>query len=132
MKYPIVIELGNDKEAHAVYIPDLDVSTAGDTIEECYTSAVEASCVELDNFVRSGRKIPMPSSADEIISRDEYKGMSIGMIDIDITPYLGKVEKITISMPSSVIAMIDKHVADYGIKSRSSFITEACINTVRK
>ena len=132
MKYPIVIELGNDTEAHAVYIPDLEVSTAGDTIEDCYTSAIEASKEELGNFLRSGRKIPMPSSADAIISRDEYKGMSIGMIDIDITPYLGKVEKITISVPSSVIAMIDKHVIDYGIKSRSAFITDACINAIRQ
>ncbi|MGL4667118.1 MAG: type II toxin-antitoxin system HicB family antitoxin, partial [Saezia sp.] len=61
MKYPVFIELGDETTAHGIRIPDLDVSTAGDTIEEAYIAAVEAANVEMQNFVAMGKDVPMPS-----------------------------------------------------------------------
>ncbi|MBR7070057.1 MAG: type II toxin-antitoxin system HicB family antitoxin [Oxalobacter sp.] len=127
MKYPIVIELGDAETAHAVYVPDLDVATAGDTIEDCYKAAVEAADVEMGNFVRMGKEIPMPSNMADIMDREEYKGFQFGLVDIDITPFLGKTERLTITLPSRVVSAIDEHVRMYGLKSRSAFIADAAM-----
>ena len=98
MKYPIVIELGDEKTACDVRIPDLDVFTAADTFEDCYAVAVEAAKIELDNMARNDRKIPTPSKVEDIVKNPEYKGFHVGLVDIDITPYLGKTDRLTITL----------------------------------
>lgn len=132
MKYPIVIELGDENTAHAAYVPDLDVATAGDTIEDCYKAAVEAADVEMGNFVRMGKEIPMPSNMADIMGREEYKGFQFGLVDIDITPFLGKTERLTITLPSRIVSAIDAHMKTYGIKSRSAFLADAALASITK
>lgn len=127
MKYPIAIEWGDDKTAHGIHIPDLDAVTAGDTIEEAYSAAVEIAHIELENFVNQGKKIPMPSPVESLRLNKDYKDMGWGFIDIDITPYLGKTEKINVTLPSNIIAAIDNYVQKNPVKSRSAFLTEAAI-----
>lgn len=127
MKYTFVIEYGDEKTAHAIRIPDLDVSTAADTIEKAYIAATEAADVELQNFVATGEDIPSPSDVSKILGNPQYKDMGWGIIDIDITPYLGMTEKINVTMPLRVTAAIDKYVKLHNIKSRSSFLTEAAL-----
>ncbi len=130
MKYPIAIDLGDDRTAHAAYIPDLDVATAGDTLEDCYKAALEAADIEMKNFVRMGKDIPLPSDAAEIMKNPDYAGMSFGMIDINITPYLGKTERLTITLPSRVVTAIDDYIQTAGIKSRSAFLADAAMASI--
>lgn len=125
MKYPVFIELGDEATAHGIRIPDLDVSTAGDTIEEAYVAAVEAAEVEMQNFVAMGQAVPMPSAIEAHLHKPEFKGHSIGYIDIDITPYLGTTEKINVTLPSQLITSIDEFVKTHKVKSRSTFLAEA-------
>lgn len=127
MKYPFVIEYGDDKVAHAIRIPDLDVSTAADTVDEAYIAAVEAADIEMQNFVALGQDIPDPSAVADILKAPEYQGMGWGFIDIDVTPYLGTTEKINVTMPKRVTAAIDNYVAKHKVKSRSLFLTEAAL-----
>lgn len=132
MKYPITIELGDEKTAHAVRIPDLGVSTAADTIEECYIAATEAAEIELDNFAANNLDIPMPSSVATILSNPEYKNHNIGLIDIDVTPYLGKTEKLTITLPSRVVTAIDAYLKTHNIRSRSAFLADSAIEKMAR
>lgn len=78
MKYPIVIELGDEKTACDVRIPDLDVFTAADTFEDCYAVAVEAAKIELDNMARNDRKIPTPSKVEDIVKIRNTKASTWG------------------------------------------------------
>ena len=130
MKYPVTIEYGDDNTAHAIRIPDLQVSTAGDTIEDAYRAAAEAADIELQNFVMSGQKIPMPSSIDEMIRNPEFSGHGWGFIDINITPYLGTTQKVTVTLPKNVISLIDNYVKKHDLKSRSSFLAETAIEKI--
>lgn len=90
MKYPVVIDYGDEKEAHGIYIPDLNVVTAGDTIEKAYEVAKEAADIEMENFVKKGEEIPMPSSLENVMKNPEYKGFAWSSIDINIVPFLEK------------------------------------------
>ena len=130
MKYPVAIELGDDRTAHAIRIPDLQVSTAGDTIEAAYTAAAEAADIELQNFVKSGENIPLPSSIDKIMQNPDFSGNGWGFIDINITPYLGTTEKVTVTLPKNVIAAIDNYVRKHKIKSRSTFLAETAMEKI--
>ncbi|MGO3699681.1 MULTISPECIES: type II toxin-antitoxin system HicB family antitoxin [Halomonas] len=49
------------------------------------------------------------------------------MIEINITPYLVKTEKVNVTLPGHVIRQIDKYVTTHGIKSRSAFIASAAL-----
>lgn len=131
MKYPIVIEYVNDDTAIGIHIPDIDGAvTAGDTFEEAYTNAVEVAHLMLEELAKEGKEIPTPSKQSDHLNNPDYKGMGWGMIEIDITPYLGKTEKINVTIPSSLVKDIDDYVKIHGHKSRSSFLTEAALLTI--
>ena len=53
--------------------------------------------------------------------------MGRGMLEIDISPYLGKTEKVNVSLPGFVIQRIDRYVRDHRIKSRSSFLADVAL-----
>lgn len=131
MKYPIVIEYVDDKTAIGIQIPDIDGAvTAGDTFEEAYSNAVEVASIMLDEMVKGGKEVPMPSNQTDHINNPDYKGMGWGMIEIDITPYLGTTEKINVTMPSYLVKKIDDYVKTHNIKSRSSFLTEVALEVI--
>ena len=132
MKYPITIEFGDEKTAHAVRIPDLSVSTAADTIEECYIAATEAAEIELENFAANNLDIPMPSAITDILANPDYKNHNIGLIDIDIAPYLGKTEKLTITLPSRIVTAIDAYMQTHNIRSRSAFLADSAIQKMAR
>ena len=49
------------------------------------------------------------------------------MLDIDVAPYLGKTEKVNVTLPGYVIQQIDRFVREHNIKSRSSFLADAAL-----
>nr|WP_280634433.1 type II toxin-antitoxin system HicB family antitoxin [Pseudomonas eucalypticola] len=74
-----------------------------------------------------GEAAPTPTSAANHRSNPDFIGMGWGMIDIDISPYLGKTEKVNVTLPGHVIQRIDRFVRDHNIKSRSSFQADAAL-----
>lgn len=128
MQYPIAIEWGDDHNATGILFPDIPGAiTAGDTIEEAYDMAVEVAHIKLEELADQGLAIPMPSRVEELRNRPEYAGWGWGIIDIDITPYLGKAEKVNVTLPGQVIRKIDDYVALHGLKSRSAFLASVAL-----
>ena len=128
MKFPIAIEWGDDTTATGIQLPDIPRAvTAGDSLEEAYDAAIEVAHIMLESMAEQGEMIPMPSSVKALRSRPEYSGMGWGMIEIDLTPYLGKTEKVNITLPGVVIRRIDRYVEQHGIRSRSSFLAQAAL-----
>jgi len=116
--------LGDMNETVNFILQTDERAEGGDVVE---VAVVEAADVEMGNFVRMGKEIPMPSKMADIMDREEYKGFQFGLVDIDITPFLGKTERLTITLPSRVVSAIDEHVRMYGLKSRSAFIADAAM-----
>lgn len=128
MQYPICIEWGDENTATGIQIPDIPGAvTAGDTFEEAYSAAVEIAHIMLEELAGSGKAIPMPTPTSNHRGNPEFEGMGWGMLEIDITPYLGKTEKVNVTLPGYVIQQIDRFVRDHNIKSRSSFLADAAM-----
>lgn len=128
MQYPICIEWGDENTAIGIQIPDIPGAvTAGDTFEEAYSSAVEVAHIMLEEIASSGQAIPMPTSAAAHRDNPDFADMGWGMLEIDITPYLGKTEKVNVTLPGFVIQKIDQYVRDHNVKSRSSFLADAAM-----
>jgi len=133
MQYPIAIEWGNETTAVGIHVPDIPGAvTAGDTFEEAYNAAVEVAHIMLEEQVTAGHPVPMPTSAKLHHDHPDYAGMGWGMLEIDITPYLGKTEKVNVTLPGFVIQRIDRYVRDHNIKSRSSFLADAALEKLTR
>jgi len=127
MHYPIFIEIPtDDKTAFGAIIPDIDGAiTAADTIEQLYPAANEVAHIMLEQLSNDNLPIPCPKSVVEHLNNPDLQGMHAGLIDIDIAPYLGKTEKINVTIPAKLIAKIDAYISKHPFKSRSSFLTTA-------
>ena len=128
MQYPICIEWGDENTAIGIQIPDIPGAvTAGDTFEEAYAAAIEVAHIMLEEIASSGQAIPMPTRAVMHRNNPDFAGMGWGMLELDITPYLGKTEKVNVTLPGFVIQQIDRYVRDHNVKSRSSFLADAAM-----
>jgi predicted RNase H-like HicB family nuclease len=128
MRYPICIEWGDDNTAVGIQIPDIPGAiTAGDTFEEAYSAAIEIAHIMLQDIATRGASVPLPSATSGLRSDPEYADMGWGMLDVDITSYLGKTEKVNVTLPGFVISQIDRFVREHNVKSRSSFLTDAAL-----
>ena len=128
MQYPISIEWGDDFTATGIQIPDIPGAvTAGDSFEEAYNAAVEIAHILLQEIAAEGGVIPMPTSVADHYAHADYAGMGWGMLELDISPYLGKTEKVNVTLPGYVIQRIDRYVREHKVKSRSSFLADAAL-----
>jgi len=131
MRYPMCIEWGDETTAFGIQIPDIPGAiTAGDTFEEAYTAAVEVAHIMLEELVAAGKSVPMPSTVSAHRDNPDFAEMGWGMIEIDVTPYLGKTEKVNVTLPGYVIQKIDSYVAAHNIKSRSAFLADAALEKI--
>ncbi|MGY3324360.1 hypothetical protein ACVWXD_003216 [Pseudomonas sp. TE3911] len=69
----------------------------------------------------------MPTSVPNHRAHEDYAGMGWGMLALDISPYLGKTEKVNATLPGYVIRRIDRYVRQHKVKSRSSFLADAAL-----
>ncbi|MFG6206925.1 type II toxin-antitoxin system HicB family antitoxin [Pseudomonas retamae] len=130
MQYPICIEWGDENTAIGIQIPDIPGAvTAGDTFEDAYNAAVEVAHIMLQEIAAAGEPIPLPTSASASAHRSnaDFAEMGWGMLELDISPYLGKTEKVNVTLPGYVIQRIDRYVREHNVKSRSSFLADAAM-----
>ena len=125
---PICIEWGDDFTATGIQIPDIPGAvTVGDSFEEAYNAAVKVAHTLLQEIAAEGGVIPMPTSVADHHAHADYAGMGWGMLELDISPYLGKTEKVNVTLPGYVIQRIDRYVREHKVKSRSSFLADAAL-----
>jgi predicted RNase H-like HicB family nuclease len=124
MLYPIAVERGSDLEAFGVIVPDIPgCFSAGDSFEEALENIKEAIAGHLEILAEGGEDIPLASEAANFLDSADYKGMIWALVDVDVSRYLGKAEKINVTLPSRLIHLIDDRVKkDVRFKSRSAFL----------
>ncbi|ENG7912654.1 type II toxin-antitoxin system HicB family antitoxin [Acinetobacter baumannii] len=134
MKYPLAIEKGNEKEAFGIVVPDIPgCHSAGDTLEDAISEAKIAITAHLEILAADNQPIPFPSEIEEHINNPDYKNRIWFLIDIDLSSYLGKPEKINVSLPSRLIRLIDENVGkSKQFKTRSSFLASGAEILLKK
>ncbi|MBP2166835.1 putative RNase H-like HicB family nuclease [Erwinia toletana] len=132
MLYSAYIHVDADGSASG-YFPDVTgCYFAGNSPAETRSDARSALQAHFELMAEKGLTIPESSgewnlniSADNGSKEDDKKGIWI-YVDIDITKYLGKSERINITMPHLLIEKIDKAVGKTArYSSRSHFLAEA-------
>jgi predicted RNase H-like HicB family nuclease len=77
MRYPVVIEPGDETTAFGVVVPDLPgCFSAGDTLDEAISNAQEAAAAWIDAVLDAGGAIPAPSRLDAIRASHSFSAMS--------------------------------------------------------
>jgi len=134
MLYPIAIELpANADEAFGVVVPDISgCFSAGDTLDEAIADAREAIELHLQGLSEDGDEIPTATSVASYQAQNEYAGRVWAVVEIDITRYMGKAEKINVTLPGNLIRKIDDLVKATPGESRSGFLARAAIDRLSK
>jgi predicted RNase H-like HicB family nuclease len=125
MKYAVVVH-HDEGSAYGVSVPDLPgCFSAGDSFDVALENVIEAIEFHLEGLAEEGMDIAQAEPIDAHLDNPDYAGGTWGFVDIDLTPYLGKTEKINVTLPSAVIRKIDaKH------KNRSRFLAEAALKAL--
>lgn len=132
MLYPIAIEPGDDSRAFGVVVPDIPgCFSAGDTLDEAIANAREAIDFHLDGLAEDNAEIPVASSFAKHQANPEYAGWIWAVVEVDVMRYLGKAEKINITLPASLIRRIDEFVSRHPeYRSRSGFLAQSALDRI--
>lgn len=128
MRYPIVIEPGNEATAFGVIVPDLPgCFSAGDTLDEAIKSTEEAIYAWIEAALDAGEEVPAPSALASLSSTPDYQGWIIGVVDIDPAALDATPERVNIILPRRVLKMLDTKAKAHG-ESRSAYIAHLAMS----
>lgn len=140
MKYAVRFIFEEKSADYQVEVPDLPgCGIVTKTIDLGMEEIIKSIKSHLAILAEYGEKIPNALSIEShrkdymLESPHTYSQAFWAIIDIDITPYLGKSHKINVTLPELLIAQIDDKVSkssDY--KTRSGFIASACLAELAK
>ncbi|MBS3959265.1 MAG: type II toxin-antitoxin system HicB family antitoxin [Xanthomonadaceae bacterium] len=125
MKFLIAIEPGTDDTAFGVIVPDLPgCFSAGDSLEEAFTNAVEAIDGHVEIMIEDGASLPAPTDPMRHMADHGFEGMVWGFVDVPVEKHFGPAERVNITVPSRFLERIDAFAKTIG-DSRSGLILRA-------
>lgn len=131
--YPVAIELGDETHSFGVMFPDIPgCFSAGDSLDEALVEAKEALEFHLESLAESGELPPAPGSIEQHRHSEDYEDCVWALVQVDPTPYMGKSEKVNVTLPSYLTARIDREAARAGAKNRSQFLQLAALELLNK
>ena len=129
MRYPVVLHTDNGV-SYGVTVPDIPgCFSAGDSFDEARDAVVEGIEGHLEILAESGEDIPRASQVAVHKDNPDFADGIWGFVDIDIAPFLGKAERVNITLPKYILARIDQEVREHPdeFKSRSNFLLQASL-----
>ncbi|NQZ23546.1 MAG: type II toxin-antitoxin system HicB family antitoxin [Colwellia sp.] len=132
MKYPVALKKIIGVEHYKVTVPDLPgCECNGEDIDIALNKINDSIAAHLSILSEYGESIPHATTINNHLETNLNVIWCI--IDIDITPYLGKSHKINVTLPELLIKQIDDRVSKTSAyKTRSAFIASACMNELNK
>ncbi|WP_062379463.1 type II toxin-antitoxin system HicB family antitoxin [Pseudomonas abietaniphila] len=133
MLYPIAILPGDAQHAWGVEVPDIPgCFSAGDDLDDAMAMAREAIEGHLEILAEDGAVIPTAQTVTVHQANPEFAGCTWALVDIDVTKYMGKAEKLNITLPAHLLTRIDEHVKHHPeVKSRSGFLATAALKALQ-
>ena len=128
MRYPIVIEPGNDATAWGVVVPDLSgCFSAGDTLEEALIHSEDAITGWIEAAIDDGLDIPAPSHIEALrAAHPEFEGWLWALVKVDPAMLDDTLERVNISLPRRVLHRLDARARSAG-ETRSGFIARMAV-----
>ncbi|WP_416138238.1 type II toxin-antitoxin system HicB family antitoxin [Halomonas sp. HK25] len=132
MLFTIVIHQEGDS-AYGVTVPDMPgCFSAGDTLEEALENVREAIDLHMEEVVAGNEPVPSPSPMHQVAGDPEHAGATFFLVDVDMSKYLGKAEKINITLPRYLLERIDRAVKEGRFKSRSGMLAEGALDKLSR
>jgi hypothetical protein len=77
--------------------------------------------------------IPVASTVQKHLSNRNYEGWVWALVDVDLTPFLGKSHKVNVTLPEGLLKRIDDVVARQPTyKTRSGFLAQAALHEMER
>lgn len=134
MLYPIAISIGDEEHAWGVEVPDIPgCFSAGDDLDGAVAMAREAIEGHFEILAEDGAPIPAASKLGLHVANPKYAGCAWAVVDIDVVKYLGKAQKLNITLPGHLLNRIDEYVLHHPEeKSRSGFLASAALKVLQQ
>lgn len=134
MLYPIAISKGDNEHAWGVEVPDIPgCFSAGDDLDDAIAMAREAIEGHFEILADDGAVIPHANKITVHAANPAYNDVTWALVDIDITRYLGKAQKLNITLPGYLLTRIDEYVLNHPEeKSRSGFLASAALKVLQQ
>ena len=124
MRFPVVLHT-DDGVRFGVTVPDLPgCFSSGDTFDEALDSVVEAIDLHLEGLIEAGGAVPVPQGIAEHRVNPDFADGVWAAVEVKVSRFEGRAEKINITLPRFLLAKIDDYVRQKG-GSRSGFLAEA-------
>jgi predicted RNase H-like HicB family nuclease len=130
MRFPVVLH-SDDGIRFGVTVPDLPgCFSAGDDFDQALDSVKEAIDLHLEGIVDAGQEVPLPKTIAEHRLNPDYAEGIWATVDVDVSRFDGKAEKINITLPRRLLTRIDEHARAHGA-TRSGFLADAARAAMR-
>ena len=124
MRFPVVLHT-DDGQHYGVTVPDMPgCFSAGDGLDDALSSVQEAMDLHLEGTVEDGELLPVPGALATHQANPDYAGGVWALVEVDMSRYEGKAEKINITLPRYLLHRIDEAAKAAG-SSRSGFLAFA-------
>lgn len=129
MQYAVVLHKDSSSD-YGVTVPDLPgCFSAGTTVDEALTAAVEAIETHIEGMMMDGEVIPSPSLIEQHQSNPNYAGGIWALVSVDVTKLSGKSKRVNITLPEKILSMVDQYASARG-ETRSGFIAQAALEYI--
>ena len=129
MRYPVVIHKDKSSD-YGVTVPDLPgCFSAGDTMEDALTNAVEAIECHLEGLLLEGDEIPQAQPVEAHIKNKDYAGGTWALVSVDLSRLASKAKRINITLPERVLTLVDDQARREG-DSRSGLLARAVMEYI--
>jgi len=129
MRFPVVIHKDKGSD-YGVTVPDLPgCFSAGDTVDDALTNAVEAIECHVEGLLIDGEPIPAGRSVEHHHGKRRYSGGIWALVDVDLSKLSGKSKRVNITLPERILSQIDSFAARSG-DTRSGFLSHAALEYV--
>ena len=120
----------DDGVKYGVTVPDLPgCFSAGDSFDEAVEMAREAIDAHCELLAEKGWDIPAPQPLSRHQANPDLAEAVWVIIEVDVEKYLGRAEKINVTVPARLLRRIDDYAKRHG-ESRSGFLTRAAIQVM--
>ena len=130
MRFPVVLH-SDDGVRFGVTVPDLPgCFSSGDTFDAALDSVVEAIDLHLEGLIEDGGDIPVPRPIAEHRANSDFADGVWAAVDVNVSRFEGRAEKINITLPRRLLAKIDNYAKAHG-ETRSGFLAAAARAAMR-
>ena len=104
-------------DGFSVHFPDLPIGGAGPSVEEAYSSAVDAGALFATALVQEGRPLPPPTLVEDACPEQGADVVATVLVPIQGP---GKAVRVNVTLDEGLLAAIDRVATN-----RSAFLSEA-------